>query len=237
MKKCAEAILLSLLIFFSCSPSPEIQAEKIISSSIFYHDPGSSWENLERLAVEKQQINYDSEGLKINEITFLQEFRLNPYFEAKSVWQKDSIVHKVVFDGLMVSYMMGVNEVHNEGFLSSKRAELELGYHDLVMPMIISSLSKSSMYQNKASLSDNREAEVVRMEMKDSKIIDLYFLPESHQLIAYMQRVRNEFEVVNTVEMQDYKGIYFPAKKEVFAADSLGNHYYLKSKISYRFLN
>lgn len=237
MKKLLFVYTLSLSILFSCSPSSEKQAEEIIASSISYHDPKSNWGNLERIVVEKQQLNYDAEGLEIGEIVFSQEFRLKPYFEAKSVWEKDSVAHKVTFDGLKVSYMMGENEVLNEGFLRSKSAEIELGYQDLVMPMIISSLLKSSVYQNRTNLSDNREAEIVKMELKDGRMIDLYFLPENHQLIAYKQRIRNEYEVVNTVEMQDFEGINFPAKKEVFAADSLGNHLYLKSKISYRFLN
>jgi hypothetical protein len=237
MKKLLFVFSLPLLIFFSCSPSPEKQVEEIIASSISYHDPKSNWVNLERIVVEKQQINYDAEGLEISEIIFSQEFRLKPYFEAKSAWEKDSIAHKVSFDGLKVNYLMGENEVQNEGFLSSKRAEIELGYQDLVLPMIISSVSKNAIYQNRTSLSDNREAEIVKVELKDGRIIEFYFLPENHQLIAYKQRIRNEYEVVNTVEMQDYKGINFPAKKEVFAADSLGNHLYLKSKISYQFLN
>lgn len=237
MNKVIYLVLFISVQLFSCSPSPEKQAKEIISSSISYHDPKSNWGNLERIVVEKQHINYDSEGLETNEIIFSQEFRLKPYFEAKSVWEKDSIAHKVTFDGLKVSYLMGENVVLNEGFLKSKRAEMELAYQDLVMPMVISSISQSTSYQNKINLSDNREAEIVEVELKEGKKIDLYFLPETHQFIGYRQQIRDEYEVVNTVETQDYKGIIFPAKKEIFAADSLGNHLYLKSKISYRFLN
>ncbi|AFL84644.1 hypothetical protein Belba_2076 [Belliella baltica DSM 15883] len=237
MNKVIYVVLFIFVYASSCSPSPEKQAKEIIASSISYHDPKSNWGNLERIVVEKQQINYDSEGLETSEIIFSQEFRLKPYFEAKHTWEKDSITHKVTFDGLNVNYMMGENEVLNPGFLKSNKAELELAYLDLVMPMTLSSMSKSLLYQNKINLSDNRVAETVAVELKDGKNLDLYFLPETYQLIAYKQKIRDEFEVVNNVEMQDYKGMSFPAKKEVFASDSLGNHLYLKSIITYQLTN
>jgi hypothetical protein len=237
MKKVIYLLLLSSFLLFSCSPSPEKQAQSIIDASVLFHDAEKNWGDTELIKVNRVVKNFNQEADELSSQTFNLEFRLKPFFEAKSYWVKDSVVHRVTFDGLKVSYWMGQNEVLNEGFLANKKSELESFYHDFTFPLSLNANISSAYYQNKIQLSDNREAEIVQAELRNGNVLTLFFLPENHQFIGYKRANRGEHEVVNSVEVQQFKGVIFPAKKEVFAADSLGNHLFLKSIITYQLTN
>ncbi|SNR96853.1 hypothetical protein SAMN06295967_101276 [Belliella buryatensis] len=237
MNKVIYLILFASFLLNSCSPSPEKQAQGIIDASVLFHDAERNWGDTELIKVNRVVKNYNQEAEEIPSQVFNLEFRLKPFFEAKSNWEKDSVLHRVTFDGLKVSYWMGQNEVLNESFLANKKSELESFYHDFTFPLSLDGNISSAHYQNKIQLSDNREAEIVQVELQNGQKLALFFLPENHQFIGYKRANRGEYEVINTVELQNYKGLIIPAKKEVFAADSLGNHLFLKSIITYQLTN
>ena len=237
MKSPLSLFLFSGFLLIACNSSPEKQAKAIIDASVDFHDQIGSWSSVDPLLVDRYVQHFNQEGDLVAVDKFNLEFRLKPFFEAKSYWVKDSVVHRVTLDGLKVSYWMGQNEVLNEGFLANKKSELESFYHDFTFPLSLNANISSAYYQNKIQLSDNREAEIVQAELRNGNVLTLFFLPENHQFIGYKRANRGEHEAVNTVEVQQIKGVIFPAKKEVFAADSLGNHLFLKSIITYQLTN
>ncbi|MEP0711586.1 MAG: hypothetical protein ABJC55_06655, partial [Algoriphagus sp.] len=109
------SILLALL-FFSCSPSPEKQAQELIEKSLKAHQLSKNWGDVATIKFKKVTSSLDESGALENESEQWVEFRLKPYFEAKLTWTKDSILHVVNFNGSKTSYQMGDNSIQNEGF-------------------------------------------------------------------------------------------------------------------------
>ncbi|MCH7410097.1 hypothetical protein MM239_11880 [Belliella sp. DSM 111904] len=230
-------LIIASALIGSCTSSPEQMMSEVLQGAISYHDPANSWLDIETIKVNTSTVQYDADGNELMKLENEYEFRMKPFFEGKTKWVKDSVTHRVTFDGLTTSYKMGNNEVLNEGFLQNKRQELQIAFVDIAFPMNHLQVAKSLSYLNKAKISGNREAEILELLTKDDKKISLYFLPESHEVIGYKRKFRDSYEVVNTVENDYFDGLLLPRKKEVFASDSLGNHLYLKAIVTYNYLN
>ncbi|MFD2037000.1 DUF6503 family protein [Belliella marina] len=231
-----------MLAMLACETSPSKKAEKIIEESLDFHDPESAWDDLEKFSVLRTVEEFDESGKVSKSSEFQMEFRLKPFFEAKNSWEKDSIKHIVTFDGLKTKYLMGENDIQNEGFLAGKEAEIKNAFLAFTMPFGITGNASKITYGSKIKLMDEKEVETVEVIFAEEKIVkpdvySCYFLPGTNEFIGYKLKNKNGFAVSNTVETIKYRGIDFPSKREVYEADSLGNHVRLREIVSYSFID
>jgi hypothetical protein len=214
-------------------------AVRLIGKSIEAHGGQNSWESLQSFSMQKESRlfmeNGEIESFSQQEI----EFRLSPFFETKMTWEKDSILHRLIFDGIKTRYWMGENEIQNEGFLSSKKKDIDAAYYVMTKPFDLLDLGKNLTYIGLTKLPDGSEVETVKVidgDPNDSQtdIWWYYFDPETFRLIAYKAKTSDHFSLVYNLEWDNSTGILFPAKRESYRVDSLGNHLYLRASYSYR---
>lgn len=240
MKTLFKLLLFSLiLIHFSCTDSRDKKAVSLIRKSIEAHGGQNSWESIQSFSMQKESRlffeNGEIESSSLQEI----EFRLRPFFEARMTWEKDSIIHQLVFDGIKTRYWMGENEIQNEGFLRSKKKDIDATYYVMTKPFDLLDESKTLTYIGLSKLPDEREYETVKVVDGDPENPQLdiwwyYFDPETFRIVAYKTKTTDHFSLVYNVEWDDATGIFFPAKRESYRVDSLGNHLYLRAAYSYR---
>jgi hypothetical protein len=234
---CIIAILIGL--FTCCTPSAEKKAKAIIEKSIIAHGGGETWKSLNSFSLEKESwLFLENGGVETHSVQNL-EFRHQPFFEAKITWKKDSLVHKVIFDGDKTRYWMGENEIQNEGFLASKKKDIDAAYYVLTKPFDLFEQTKKLEYQGVHKLEDGREVETVQVIDGDPNdpAVDIwwyYFDKESFQIIGYKVKTSDHFSMVYNLDWDNSTGILFPKKRESFRVDSLGNHLYLRAKYDFR---
>jgi hypothetical protein len=231
-------IYTSILLVF-CTSCIENRAVRIIKKSIAAHGGEEAWNNLESFSSEKETWLYLENGEVENHILQEIEFRQKPFFEAKMSWEKDSIFHKVVFDGSRTKYWMGENEIQNEGFLANKKRDIDAAYYVLTKPFDLLDKSKNLKYQGITKLSDGREVETVQVIDGDPEnpTVDIwwyFFDTASFQIVGYRVKTSGHFSMVYNQEWDNSTGILFPAKRESYRVDSLGNHLYLRAKYHFK---
>lgn len=235
-------LLIVLFFVFSCSSSEDKKAISIIQQSIEAHGGQKAWEDLQKFSFEKETWLYLENGEIETHSVQLQEFRLKPNFEAKMTWEKDSILHKVMFDGLKTQYWMGNNEIQNEGFLQGKKKDLDAAFYVLTKPFDLLDKGKNISYEGITILPDGSAMETVKVIDGDPKDpnIDVwwyYFHPETYRIVAYRAKTVGHYSQVYNVEWDTSTELLFPSSRESYRVDSLGNHLYLRATYSYRDFN
>ena len=225
--------------FISCSPGKDKEAISLIEKSIEAHGGVQSWEGLQVFSMEKEGWLYLENGEVESHSLQQNEFRLKPYFEALMSWQKDSIRHKVVFDGLKTQYWMGDNEIQNESFLQSKKRDIDAAFYVMTKPFDLLDEGKSLTYLGMEKLPNGNEVETIQVIDGDpddprTDIWWYYFDPETSRIVAYKAKTSDHFSLVYNLDWDNYTGILFPAKRESYRVDSLGNHLYLRAEYTYR---
>jgi hypothetical protein len=232
-------IVLLFGMFTNCKPSAEKKAKAIIEKSIIAHGGAETWKSLESFSLEKESWLFLENGeIETHSVQNL-EFRHQPFFEAKITWEKDSLIHKVIFDGVKTRYWMGENEIQNEGFLASKKKDMDAAYYVLTKPFDLFDQSKNIEYQGIDKLNDGREVETVQVIDGDPNdpAVDIwwyYFDRESYQIIGYKVKTSDHFSMVYNLDWDNSTGILFPKKRESYRVDSLGNILYLRAKYEFR---
>ena len=113
--------------------------------------------------MEKESWLYTEDGQIENHSLQQIEFRIKPYFEAKMSWENESIMHKVIFDGLRTQYLMGENEIKNEGFLLSKKKDIDAAYYVMTKPFDLLDDGKHLSYMGLTQLPDGAKVETVQV--------------------------------------------------------------------------
>lgn len=240
MSRQFQLIFLSIsLILMSCSSGRDKEAVALIKKSIEAHGGQITWDQLQVFSMEKESWLYFEDGQIESHSLQQNEFRLKPYFEAKMSWEKDSITHKVIFDGLRTQYFMGENEIKNEGFLLSKKREIDAAYYVMTKPFDLLDDSKHLSYMGLTQLPNGAKVETVQVIDGDpadpqTDIWWYYFDTSTFRIVAYKAKTSDHFSLVYNLEWDNSTGILFPAKRESFRVDSLGNHLYLRAAYSYR---
>lgn len=240
MKNNILLVIIHLPIFLlSCSSGRDKEAVSLIEKSIEAHGGQLAWDRLQVFSMEKESWLYFEDGQIESHSLQQNEFRLRPYFEAKMSWEKDSITHKVIFDGIRTQYLMGENEILNEGFLRSKKKDIDAAYYVMTKPFDLLDEGKNLTYIGLSKLSDGRSVETVKVVDGDpdnpqTDIWWYFFDPETFRLISYKTKTSDHFSLVYNVEWDNSTGILFPAKRESYRVDSLGNHLYLRAEYAYR---
>lgn len=231
--------LLILFISISCSSGRDKEAISRIEKSIEAHGGQMAWNQLQTFSMEKESWLYFEDGQIESHSLQQNEFRLKPYFEAKMSWEKDSITHKVIFDGIRTQYLMGENDIRNEGFLSSKKKDIDAAYYVMTKPFDLLDVGKQLSYLGLSKLPDGKEVETVKVidgdpENPETDIWWYFFDPEDFRIVAYKAKTSDHFSLVYNLEWDNSTGILFPAKRESYRVDSLGNHLYLRAEYAYR---
>jgi hypothetical protein len=231
------AILIGLITY--CTPSSEKKAVAIIKKSIATHGGADAWNSLESFSLEKETWLFLEDGtLETHSIQNI-EFRKQPFFEAYMSWVKDSITHKIIFDGARTRYWMGENEIQNEGFLANKKKDVDAAYYVLTKPFDLLQQGKNRKYLGITTMVDGREVETIQVIDGDPKDpgVDIwwyFFDRESFQIVGYRVKTSDHFSMVYNQDWDNSTGILFPQKRESYRVDSLGNHLYLRAKYDFR---
>jgi hypothetical protein len=229
------AVLFSFLI--SCS-NRDKHAVSIIEKSIEAHGGKEAWEKAQTISMVRDLWLFDEDGNVESHARQENEFRLKPYFEAKMSWEKDSIQHRVIFDGLKTQYWMGGNEIQNEGFLQSKKRDIDAAFYVLTKPFDLLGESKNLTYEGRSELSGGISVETVKVVDGDPEDpnVDIwwyYFDPQSFEILAYKVKTTDHYSLVYNQGWDKSTGIVLPAKRESFRVDALGNHLYRRALYAY----
>ncbi|MCH6201417.1 hypothetical protein MMU07_17680 [Aquiflexum sp. LQ15W] len=229
----------SSILFVCCSSCNENRAVTIIKKSIATHGGADTWNSLESFSLEKETWLFFEDGtLETHSIQNI-EFRKQPFFEAYMSWVKDSITHKIIFDGARTRYWMGENEIQNEGFLANKKKDVDAAYYVLTKPFDLLQQGKNLKYLGITKLADGSEVETIQVIDGDPKdpSVDIwwyFFDRESFRIIGYRVKTNDHFSMVYNQDWDNSTGILFPQKRESYRVDSLGNHLYLRAKYDFR---
>ena len=240
MKQLQTWVLIICLAIISACSSSENQAIALLEKAIQAHGSQVRWDELRGFEFVKKTMLYAEDGSEESVQVQHIQFKLQPYFEANLNWEKDSMEHRVSFDGLKTRYYMGSNEILNEGFLASKKREIDAAFYVMDKPFALLQGAKNLSYEGLVTLHDGREMESIQVidgDPNDPKT-DLwwyYFHPQTHQLVAYKVKTADHYSLVYNLEMDRSLGVAFPMKRESFRVDSLGNILYLRA--SYEFTN
>ncbi|MFC0263663.1 hypothetical protein [Fontibacter flavus] len=233
-------VLLSIIVvlsLFSCSTRDK-QAVSIIEKSIEAHGGMKAWEEVQSIKMVRDIWMFDESGDTESNVRQENEFRIKPFFEAKMSWEKDSIQHRVVFDGLKTQYWMGANEIQNEGFLAAKKKDIDAAFYVLTKPFDLLGEDKHLTYEGITELPGGVMMETVRVIDGDPKDpnVDIwwyYFEPRTFEIFAYKVKTSDHFSLVYNQGWDKSLGILLPARRESFRVDSLGNHVYRRALYGY----
>lgn len=236
MKK---ALLSAILIIslFSCSTRDK-QAVSLIEKSIEAHGGKEAWEKVQSISMVRDIWMFDESGNTESNVRQENEFRLKPYFEAKMSWEKDSVQHRVIFDGLKTKYWMGENEIQNEGFLAAKKKDIDAAFYVLTKPFDLLDEGKDLKYEGKTELPGGVIMETVRVIDGDPNDpnVDIwwyYIDPNTFEIFAYKVKTIDHYSLVYNQGWDRSTGILMPARRESYRVDSLGNHLYRRALYGY----
>ncbi|PRY88108.1 hypothetical protein [Mongoliibacter ruber] len=237
MRKLNFLFISVLALLFSCSKEDK-KAVELIQKSIEAHGGQKTWDSAEELSFQKQTSLFLENGDEESESTQQISFRLKPYFEAKISYEKDGLVHRIYFDGANTKYHMGENEIKNEGFLQSKKKEIDAAFYVINKPFDLLTGAKLVTYQGLQTLPDGSEVETIQVidgDPNDPKtdIWWYYFDLETFLIVAYKTKTSDHFSLVYNLSWDQRSAMVFPATRESYRVDSLGNHLYLRAKYHY----
>ena len=232
-------LLIPSIILIFCTSCLKDKGIMIIEKSIDAHGGAEAWNELETFSLQKESWLYLENGEVESHVFQDIEFRQKPFFEGKLSWEKDSLVHQLIFDGVRTRYWMGENEIQNEGFLANKKKDIDAAYYVLTKPFDLLGGNKNIEYQGVSSLADGREVETVQVIDGDQKdpSVDIwwyYFDKDSFLIVGYKVKTSGHFSMVYNTDWDNSTGIHFPKKRESYRVDSLGNHLYLRAKYDFK---
>ncbi|RAI88325.1 hypothetical protein [Algoriphagus yeomjeoni] len=223
-----------VLLIFSCTPSPEKQAQELIEKSIEAHELSKSWNNVASIKFKKLTRLLDESGAVEAESEQWVEFRLKPYFEAKLTWTKDSILHVVNFNGSKTSYQMGANPIQNEGFLKAKRAEIDAAFFAFAQPWNLLDENISLMYEGEKTLEGGEIVESIRVEnLNGPKPFWIYFDPVSFRVEAIESQGKDHKSLLENVTPDQSTGLLFPKEQKSYKIDDSGKKLFLQAEYLY----
>ncbi|WP_339876437.1 DUF6503 family protein [uncultured Algoriphagus sp.] len=222
------------LFFFSCTQSPEKQAQELVEKSISAHQLSKNWENISSIKFKKMTRLLDESGVVESESEQWVEFRLEPYFEAKLTWTKDSILHVVNFNGSKTSYQMGENSIQNDGFLKAKKAEIDAAFFAFAQPWNLLDENATLTYEGEKSLEDAKSVQSIRVDYgPDSDVWWFYFDPTSSKLIANELHAKDHKSLIENLSYDETTGIVLAKERKSYRIDETGKKLFLRAEYVY----
>ncbi|PZX61064.1 hypothetical protein LV84_00052 [Algoriphagus ratkowskyi] len=228
-----QTFALSLLIF-ACSPSPEKQAQELIEKSVEAHQISKKWDKVSNIKFKKWTRLMNESGEIESESDQWVEFRLKPYFEAKLIWTKDSILHVVNFNGSKTSYQMGENSIQNEGFLKAKRTEIDAAYFAFAQPWNLIDEDANLAYEGQKTLEGGKTIESIRVDYgPESDVWWFYFDPVSAQIVANELHAKDHKSLIENLSYDESSGLIFAKERKSYRIDESGEKLYLRAEYLY----
>ena len=222
------------LLFFSCSQSPEKQAQELLEKSVEAHQLSKNWEDVASVKFKKWTRMLDETGAVEAESEQWVEFRLKPYFEAKLTWTKDSILHVVNFNGSKTSYQMGANPIQNEGFLKTKRAEIDAAFFAFAQPWNLIDENSNLAYEGKKTLESGKTVESIRVDYgPESDVWWFYFDPVSAQIVANELHAKDHKSLIENISYDESTGLIFAKERKSYRIDDAGKKVFLRAEYLY----
>ncbi|UZD22725.1 hypothetical protein PBT90_04735 [Algoriphagus halophytocola] len=223
-----------VFLIFSCQANSEKQAQEYILQAIDAHELDGNWDKVSAVKFKKHTRFLDEKGTVESEMEQWVEFRLKPYFEGRLSWEKDSISHVANFNGSKMSYQMGENEIQNQGFLKSKRAEIHAAFCAFGQPWRLLDENVHPAFEGQKVLSDGQTVDAIRVYfIPDSDVWWFYFDPESKSIIGYEKHTENQNSLVENVSYQEAAGLNLVHKQKVYKVDEVGRKLFLQAEYQY----
>ncbi|GAA0879076.1 hypothetical protein GCM10009119_20440 [Algoriphagus jejuensis] len=223
-----------LLTQFSCGDNPEKQAHALLQKSMEAHGGADKWEEMSSLKFRKWTKLINEDGSVESEITQQMEFRFKPYFEGKMTWTKDSLVHVVTWDGSLMHYLMGANEVKNPSFLASKKKDLDAAFYAVAQPWKLMDESAKLTYEGQKTLENGKLVEVIRVDYgPGTDVWYFYFDPNSAMLVANEVQTNDHRSLIYNLSFVEADGLRLQGIRESWRVDENGKKVFLRAEYSY----
>ncbi|WP_057937700.1 PepSY domain-containing protein [Algoriphagus resistens] len=221
-------------LIFSCTSSPEKQAQKLLEKSIEAHQLSENWDEVAAVKFKKVSRLLDENGAVEVEFEQWVEFRLKPYFEGKLSWEKNSVSHVANFNGSRMSYQMGENTIQNEDFLKSKRAEIDAVFFAFAQPWNRIDENASLTYEKQKTLENGYTVESVRVAYgPDSDVSWIYFDPNSGKVVAQEMLSKSHKNRIETISYDESTGLVLPKEQKSYRIDEQGEKPFLQAEYIY----
>jgi len=225
---------LMVLLFGSCTPSPEKQARTLLEKSIKAHEKSASWANLKSIKFKKWTRLLDENGVIESEIDQLNEFRLVPFFEGKISWEVDSILHVSTWDGSKMRYKMGENEVENPAFLAQKKKDMDAAFYALAQPWKLLDEGPKLSLQAQKTLENGTLVDVILVDYgADSDTWWYYFDPNTHLMIGNEVQLKDHRSLIYNMSYEDSHGMLLHGTRESFRVNDKGEKLFLRAAYRY----
>ncbi|SEF99701.1 hypothetical protein [Algoriphagus boritolerans] len=224
----------SIVLGFSCTPSPEKQAKALIAKSIVAHGGAESWNDMSSLKFRKWARLLNEDGSVESELDQWHEFRFQPYFEGKITWTKDSITHRSIWDGAKMSYFMGENEIKNESFLAAKKKDFDAAFYAVAQPWKLLDEGTTLTYEGQRTLENGNLAEVIRVDYgQEADIWWYYFDPETFGMIGNEVQLKDHRSLVYNLSFEEVNGFKLHGKRESWRVNEKGEKLFLRAEYRY----
>ena len=227
-------LVLILVLQFSCSHSPEQQAQDLLEKSIQAHGGQEAWEDISVLKFRKWTRLLDESGNIESELDQYLEFRFQPYFEGKITWEKDSIQHVISWDGAKIRYRMGENEVQNEDFLAAKKKDFDAAFYTVAQPWKLLDQGGKLIYEGKKVLENGKEVESIRVDYgPDSDTWWYFFDPVTFLMVGNEVQLKDHRSLVYDLSEENVGGLKLHGERESWRVDEKGQRLFLRAEYKY----
>lgn len=228
------SIIFLLVLFASCTPSPEQQAKDLLQKSIKAHELSNSWGNIKAIKFRKWTRLLDENGAIESETDQLNEFRLTPFFEGKISWEADSITHVSTWDGSKMRYTMGGNEVQNADFLAQKKKDFDAAFYALAQPWKLLDEGPKLSYQGQKTIENGTVIEVIAVDYGvDTDQWWYYFDPISFRMIGNEVQLKDHRSLIYNLTYDESSGLLMHGTRESFRVNEAGERLYLRAEYRY----
>jgi hypothetical protein len=227
-------ILVSLVLSFSCSKSPEKQALDFLEKSMNAHGTVEKWNKISSLKFRKSTRLFFEDGTVESELDQWHEFRFSPFFEGKITWTKDSVNHIMTWDGSQMRYFMGENEVKNAGFLASKKKDFDAAVYTVTQPWNLLDEGGRPVYEGQKALENGKTVEVIRVDYgPDSDTWWYYFDPQTFDMAGNEIQLKDHRSLVYNLNFEQIEGLKLHGRRESWRVNENGQRLFLRAEYLY----
>lgn len=227
-------VIIFLVLLMGCAPSPEKLAIELLQKSIKAHETSHSWGDLKAIKFRKWTRLLNENGDVESETDQLNEFRLVPFFEGKISWEVDSIAHVSNWDGSMMRYTMGGNEVKNPDFLAQKKKDFDAAFYALAQPWKLLDQGPKISYEGQKTLENGTLVEVIAVDYGiNTDQWWYYFDPTSFLMIGNEVQLKDHRSLIYNLSYNDSSGMLLHGTRESYRVNESGERLYLRAEYSY----
>jgi hypothetical protein len=226
--------ILFIIFLTGCAPSPEKQAIELLRKSIKAHETSDSWGNLKAIKFRKWTRLLYENGEVESETDQFNEFRLVPFLEGKISWEVDSIAYVSTWDGIMMRYTMGGNEVKNSDFLAQKKKDLDAAFYALAQPWKLLDEGPKLSYDGQKTLENGTLVEVIVVDYgAEADQWWYYFDPKTFLMIGNEVQLKDHRSLIYNLSYDDSSGMLMHGKRESYRVNDSGERLYLRAEYRY----